>query len=85
MPQSAVQGPAVSLRPLSVASNLAEGYARDGDRKRIRFLVMARGSCAECWTQLQIGAKAGVIDANAAVCLAKKAGEIAAMISGLIK
>ena len=70
---------------LSVASNLAEGYARESGRDRIRFLVIAKGSCTECWTQLLIGSEARIIDKKAATNLATEAEELAAMIAGLIK
>jgi four helix bundle protein len=69
---------------LSVASNVAEGYAREGTKDRIRLLVIAKGSCTECWTQLLIGAEAGLVDRDMALELAKEAEEIAAMIAGLI-
>ena len=75
----------LSRLSLSVASNLAEGHAREGGRDRIRFLVIAKGSCTECWTQLLIGSEARLIDKKVAVALAAEAEEIAAMIAGLIK
>ena len=70
---------------LSVASNLAEGYAREGSKEHIRFLVIAKSSCTECWTQLLIGAEAGMVDRGAALSLATEAEELAAMIVGLIR
>lgn len=70
---------------LSIASNLAEGYARASGKDRIRFLVIAKGSCTECWTQLLIGSEARIIEKKAATNLAAEAEEIAAMIAGLIK
>ena len=75
----------LSRSSLSVASNLAEGYARESGKDRIRFLVIAKGSCTECWTQLLIGSKAGLIEKDAATSLAAEAEELAAMIAGLIK
>jgi len=75
----------VARSSLSIASNVAEGYAREGTKDRIRFLIIAKGSCTECWTQLLIGAEAGLVKRDAAVELAKEAEEIAAMIAGLIK
>jgi len=39
---------------VSVASNIAEGYARESGADRAHFLSIARGSCAELETQLTI-------------------------------
>ena len=75
----------VSRSSLSVASNRAEGYARESVRERIRFLVIAKGSCMECWTQLLIGSEAGLVDQERGKQLAREAEEVAAMIAGLIK
>ena len=70
---------------LSIASNIAEGYARASGKDRIRFLVIAKGSCTECWTQLLIGSDARLIDRGRAGHLIAEAEEIAAMLAGLIK
>jgi four helix bundle protein len=75
----------LSRSSLSIASNLAEGYARETGKDRLRFLVIAKGSCTECWTQLLIGAEARLIEKDKAAELAAEAEEIAAMIAGLIK
>ena len=40
---------------ISIASNIAEGYARQYKLEYIQFLSMAFGSCAELETQLIIG------------------------------
>ena len=46
---------------VSVASNIAEGAARQSDRDYAHFLVMARGSLAELTTQSIIAAENGFI------------------------
>ena len=39
---------------MSIPSNIAEGYERDSRNDFIRFLNIAKGSCAELITQLEI-------------------------------
>ena len=74
----------VSRSALSVASNIAEGYEREGHRDRVRFLIVAKGSCAECWTQLLIGIEAGFLDSEKAMPLVRELEEISRMLRGLI-
>jgi four helix bundle protein len=74
----------VTRSALSIASNIAEGYERDTPKDRIRFLYTAKGSCAECWTQLMIGSEANLIDPERAKPLIQEAYELTQMIRGLI-
>lgn len=46
---------------VSIASNIAEGYARETAPDRIHFLNIARGSCAELETQLLIAEEVGLL------------------------
>lgn len=39
---------------ISIISNIAEGYGRDGDNELARFLSISNGSCAEVKAQLII-------------------------------
>jgi four helix bundle protein len=48
----------ISRCSLSIPSNIAEGYERDSSQDTIRFLRIAKGSCAEFRTQLYIAQKA---------------------------
>lgn len=69
---------------LSVASNIAEGYGREASKERIYLLRVAKGSCAEAWTQILIGIEAGFIDRENGLKKSEEAKEISKMLYGLI-
>lgn len=70
---------------VSVASNIAEGYTRESDKDRCHFLVMAKGSCAELQTQIEIAKEAGLLAAAISQRLDEQCEEVSRMIAGLIK
>ncbi len=74
----------VTRSALSVPSNIAEGYERESWKDRVRFLYTAKGSCAECWTQLMVGSEAGLVDAAQARALIDEAEQLAKMLRSLI-
>ena len=47
---------------VSIASNIAEGAARDSTRELVRFLYIALGSIAELATQLLLSRDLGFTD-----------------------
>ncbi|MGI2027826.1 four helix bundle protein [Endozoicomonas acroporae] len=70
---------------LSVPSNIAEGVERSSFKERKHFLSIAKGSSAECRTQVYIGIEVGYIDQTAGKRWIQELKEISAMIQGLIK
>ena len=66
-------------------SNIAEGMTRHTIKDRIRFLYIAKGSCAELRTQLYIGIEISYIDREEGYRWIKETKEIAAMLTGLIR
>jgi len=70
---------------LSIASNIAEGYERESRKERAQFLKVAKGSCAEAWTQILIGIEAGLIPREAALQSADQAIRIRNMLYAFIR
>ena len=70
---------------LSIASNIAEGYERESKKERAQFLKVAKGSCAEAWTQLLIGAEAGLVPRDAALECASQAIRMRNMLFAFIR
>ncbi|MDJ0958192.1 MAG: four helix bundle protein [Arenicellales bacterium] len=75
----------VTRAGLSVPSNIAEGFERNSKKEFIRFLRIAKGSCEELRTQLQIGKAVGFIETENADEMIDESIEISKMIQGLIK
>ena len=70
---------------VSIPSNIAEGYDRGSNKEFIRFLRIARGSCAELRTQCYIAKNASVLDFEDATQLIEKTRSISRKISRLIR
>ncbi|MFN8008339.1 MAG: four helix bundle protein [Terriglobia bacterium] len=68
---------------VSVMSNIAEGFARKGDRDFARFLDISRGSSVEVQSILYVALDAGYIKKEEFEKLFKMADEVVSMISGL--
>jgi len=68
---------------VSVASNIAEGQARDGKKEFIYFLKIALGSLAELETQLIIAKEIGFLTENKLENLIELIYEVAKMTKGL--
>jgi four helix bundle protein len=70
---------------VSVPSNIAEGMERDSMKETIHFLHIAKGSCAECRTQLIIAHRIDYIEKSTADEILESAENISRMLHGLIK
>ena len=70
---------------VSVLSNIAEGFERDGDKEFVQFLSLAKGSCGEVRAQLYVALDQQYIAAEEFSSLSASATEISRMLSGLIK
>ena len=70
---------------VSICSNIAEGYARRGNRELIKFLWIARGSAAEVCSQLYHVKDLGYADSASCKELYDLATLISAELFALIK
>jgi four helix bundle protein len=69
----------------SVPSNIAEGFEYRDRKNFARFLVYAKGSSGEVFTQLTILLKAGMIEDNDYINFSGRARELGKKIGGLIR
>jgi four helix bundle protein len=70
---------------ISIASNIAEGFERDGNKELINFLYIAKGSCGELRCQLQIAKNLGYLDPDRFEELYNLANYISKSLGGFIK
>jgi four helix bundle protein len=69
---------------VSVPSNIAEGHARTSKKEFQYFLSNARGSLAECETQLIIAHHLAYIDETGINQLLDRLGEVGRILNGLL-
>jgi four helix bundle protein len=70
---------------VSIGSNIAEGFERNGNKEFIKFLYYAKGSAGEVQSQLYAAKGLGYIDSDCFTELYDAARRIADMIGALIK
>lgn len=70
---------------VSVASNIAEGAARQSKKDYIRFLYCSLGSCAELETQLELSYALGYLERDMLNILMCKQSRVAQMLTGMIR
>ena len=70
---------------ISIVSNIAEGFERDGDKEFLQYLFVAKGSCGEVRSQLYLAVDYEYITQEDFLQLNMRAVELNRLISGLIK
>ncbi|MCL0034945.1 four helix bundle protein [Dehalococcoidia bacterium] len=69
---------------ISIASNIAEGAARAGNKEFIQFLYISLGSASELDTQIEIARKIGLGESSKLETLQSQANMVSRMLQGLI-
>lgn len=70
---------------ISILSNIAEGFERDGNKEFLHFLAMAKGSCGEVRAQLYIAHDQNYLDAAAFADINAKLVETSRLLAGFIR
>ena len=68
---------------VSIMSNLAEGFDRGSRPEFHRFLVIAKGSCAELRSQLYVAIDAGYLTSDSSPRVITMVEELGRIIAGL--
>ena len=70
---------------ISILSNIAEGFERQGNKEFIQFLAVAKGSCGEVRSQLYIALDQDYIDKATFDSISNTRVETSKTISGFMK
>lgn len=70
---------------VSITSNIAEGFGRQGYKEKIQFYYLAQGSLIELKNQILIAGDIGYLDKSDFDIMAEKANDVHRLLQGLIR
>jgi four helix bundle protein len=70
---------------VSIMSNIAEGFERDGNNEFRQYLTQAKGSASEVKAQLYVALDAGYISREQFLRLYTLSGEVCRLLGGFIR
>jgi len=70
---------------VSITSNIAEGFSRQGKKEKLQFYYMSKGSLTELQNQLLIARDVGYLNSNTFKKLADQTVVVGKLLSGLIR
>lgn len=70
---------------ISISSNIAEGFSRQGKKEKLQFYYTAKGSLTELQTQLLLARDVGYIKKEIFDSVAKQTIQVSKLLNGLIK
>lgn len=70
---------------VSIGSNIAEGFSRQGTREKIQFYHVAKGSLTEVESQLDLSYRVGYLDEQSFLELSDKARDVGCLLTGLLR
>lgn len=70
---------------ISIPSNIAEGFERDGNKEFLQFLAVAKGSCGEVRAQLYVALDQKYVDQAVFDRIYERLLTTSRLISGMMK